>query len=375
MSYNILYRIKNYGRITMNKPINNNQTLAGNHRLFNSALLFLLLLNTFFLLSSPTLANDGETQVSISISENLATIGDHINIKIIVKTSADIDEIVIKVPEQREYEILSPMDAPSHKRKQTDYTVLERNLTATFFKTGDFDIGPFSIDLMKNKDVVENKITNSVPVTVKTVLNDDDKDIKDLKNPIDIKGNPFYILKYVIIAVAVLLLISTLIWWLKARKKEKPIQDFTLPPIEELEKHVNDLWRKRLYEKGNLKLHFLELTVIIKHFLNRYYHFNAEDFTSYETLYYLKQHESDSTPLNNLQFVFNTSDLVKFAKFVPDTSVFNEVLEKLNAMIHAYKQRELARASQEPQEPQTQPTQPNQPDQNQLNFQQKGEEQ
>ena len=278
-----------------------------------------------------------ETQVSISVSDNLATIGDRIRLKIIVKTTTEVDKITEKVA-QKDFEVLK--QKPFQKRKQQDYMVFEKEIEIVFFKIGDFNVGPFEIDLKKNNEVIETRETNSVPITIKSLLKEEDKDIKPLKNLIEIKGDPFYILKYVIIAIVLISAVILSILWIKKRKKkaavvEKPL----LSPLDELELRIKDLSKIKLFEKGKIKLFFLELTQILKHFLHRTYQFNAEDFTTYETLHDLKRREKEALILNNMEFLFNTADLVKFAKFIPDAGVLGEVLKKIERTIDLYKQR------------------------------------
>lgn len=285
------------------------------------------------LLTLPLLA---ETQVSISVSENLLSVGDRVSVKVIIKTSEDIDQISVAL-DDGQYEIME--ERPTQKREQSDYTVFEKEVILSFFKLGDFNIGPFTVSLFKNDAQVDSKKTNSVPVTVKTVLEEQDKDIKELKSPIDIKGDPFYVLKYVILALAAGILIGLLIAWWRRRNKETPEPEIALTPLEELEKRIKDLWDLHLFDKGKIKLHFIELTRISKHFLFRNYGFQAEDFTTYETMNSLQIKEKETVLLDYFRFIFNTADLVKFAKFIPDAPVLDEVLEKINAIIVKYKLR------------------------------------
>jgi len=299
-----------------------------------------------FLITAIEIAS--ETQVSISVSDNLATIGDRIRLKIIVKTTSEADNITEKTF-QKDFEILE--QTPFQKRKQQDYMVFEKEIEIAFFKTGDFNVGPFDIHLKKKNKVIETRETNSIPVTIKTVLKEEDKDIKPLKDLIEIKGNPFYILKYVIIAVVLIIAVILLILWIKKRKKkasmvEKPL----LSPLEEFELRIKELFDKKLFEKGKIKVFFLEMTQVLKRFLHRTYQFNAEDFTTYETLYDLKKHEGEVIIVNNMEFLFNTSDLVKFAKFVPGSDVLGEVLKKIEGTIQVYKQRIPARQEAQEQE-------------------------
>jgi hypothetical protein len=278
-----------------------------------------------------------ESQVSISASDNLAAIGDRITLKIIVKTTEEIDKINLE-PENQQFEVLA--EQPTQMRKQQDYTVFEKVLSVAFFKTGEFNLGPFSVQLLKGEEVIESKKTNSVPVTVNSVLTDEDRDIKPIKSPIEIEGNPFYIMKYVFLALAVIFLIWFLVWyWRKKRRATPPPPPTPLSPLEELVRRLRELMEKKLPDKGKIKLHFIELTRILKHFLFRSYHFNAEDFTTFETMLELGRKEKDVSILDNMRFLFNTADLVKFARFIPDPSVYTELSGKIEQVIASYKQR------------------------------------
>ncbi len=293
----------------------------------------------FFLLGTITMVVHAETQVSISVSDNLAYIGDRIKLKVLVKTTEDIDQITVK-PDSKEFEILA--QGETTKRKQQDYTVFEKDVQVTFFKTGNFNVGPFTVELLKAKKPLEIKTTNAVPVTIKTTLTDADKDIKPIKGPVEIKGNPFYILKYVFFALGIIILTLILLWWWRKRKAARPMPtESLLTPLEELETRIKDLGTKGYMEKGKPKHHFLELTRILKHFLLRTYRFNAEDYTTYETMFMLMQKETAATIVDNMRFLFNTADLVKFAMFIPDAVVLAELDGKIADMVVTYKQRLL----------------------------------
>jgi hypothetical protein len=298
-----------------------------------------LVVSLVFALYVPALYAD--TQVSISASDNLVFIGNRIGIKIIVRTTETIDKINVTPNQDATFETLT--ESATQIRKQQEYTVFEKDIQVAFFKTGDFNIGPYSIQLLKAEEVLIEKKTNSVPVTVKTSLTEEDKDIKDLKAPIEVKGDPFYILKYVIAALILIGLIIFLIVWWKKRKNAVPTPTQPmLSPLQELEVRTAELINKRYHEKGNPKLHFIEMTRILKHFLFRQYLFNAEDFTTYETMLVLRQKEGEITVLDNMLFLFNTADLVKFAKFLPDTQVYGELYDKIQQMITVYKKRLVA---------------------------------
>lgn len=301
-------------------------------------LLFILTILTAFYHTGDAMPPEAAgTQVSISVSENLAFIGDRIRLKIIVKTTSDVDTINVKTM-TKEFDILDQTAA--QKRKEQDSLLFEKHIEIAFFKTGDFNVGPFVIELKKNEKVMETRETNSVPVTIKSTLKEEDKDIKPLKNLLEIKGNPWYLLKYILGVLGVIIIGLLILFFLKRRKtKAAETPKRLLSPLEELELHIKELYQQSLFEKGKMKLFFIELTIILKQFLHRNYQFNAEDFTTYETLYDLKKREAEVSLLNNMEFLFSTADLVKFAKYIPDDGALNELAKKIEDTIGIYKLR------------------------------------
>lgn len=307
-------------------------------------IIFILLLTWLFCTGAAAPPSTGGTQVSISVSENLAFIGDRIRLKFIVKTTSEVDDIIVKTT-AGEFDILDDK-IPTQKRTEQDALIFEKHIDIAFFKTGDFNVGPFVLELEKNAKVIESRETNSVPVTVKTTLKEEDKDIKPLKDLVEIQGNPWYFLKYILFvglaAVAIVFILSRL---KKRKAKTAETSKPLLSPLEELDMGIKELYGQSLLEKGKFKLFFLELTVILKQFLHRNYQFNAEDFTTYETLYDLKGRESEAVLLNNLESLFSTADLVKFAKYVPDTGLLTELEQKIGATIGIYRARDAAAAA------------------------------
>ena len=279
-----------------------------------------------------------ETQVLISASKNMAFVGDVISLKIVVKTDQPADGIRVKIGKD-EFDVLSRSELPMQKHDTE--LVFEQDIDIAYFRTGEFEIGPLTIEVVSGDRVAETKETNSIPITIKSVLTEEDKDIADLKHPIEVKGNPFFVLKYVLIFLAAVVLALVLIFYQKKRKRpDKGTVEPLLSPIEELDVRVKELMGKHLPEKEMFKEFYLRLTELYKHFLHRQYRFNAEDLTTYETLLFLDSKENERTIVDVIGYVLNTSDLVKFAKFVPAAEVMDELNGKISSLVDAVRRRE-----------------------------------
>jgi len=272
-----------------------------------------------------------ESQVSLSTSDSMATIGDRITLKIIVKTGPDIEKVVLKSPEKN-FESISTQQFPG--RRTNEYSVFEIHEVISFFSIGNHTVGPFTVQMIGDNRIVEEKKTNSLDIKIKSVLEKSDRDIKDLKDLISLRGNPFYVLKYGIILLALALVVILVILFVRKKRrmsKSGPLQ--ILSPLEELESAINKLYKKNWLKKRRLKEFFIALTDIIKNYLHREFGFNAEDLTTEETMWFVERNEPNPDIQNKLEFLFSQSDLVKFAKFQPDSSGLDAIKREIDSII------------------------------------------
>jgi hypothetical protein len=276
-------------------------------------------------------------QVTLSASTLTATIAEHVELRLIVRSLENIDEIKVFIP-AGDYEIIRRQSQPLIKT--AEWRTFEQVITIAFFKTGDFTVGPLAIELLSAKAVKEKEQSGTVTIKILSLLNESDKDIKSLKKLLVIKGNPLHLLKY-LAGAGLILLLGVILLILKHKMRKKSLNANTpLPAPEiELELRIGELWQKKLPQKGEYKLFFILLGEIIKHFLARIYSFNADDFTTTEIIAHLKSSEKDSTVVVGMEDIFQQADLVKFAKLIPDTMVISALAEKIATLTGKYKKR------------------------------------
>lgn len=278
-------------------------------------------------------------QVTLSTSTMTATIAEHVELRLIVRSLENIDEMKVSVP-AGDYEIIHYQRQPLIKT--AEWSTFEQVITIAFFKTGDFTVGPLAIELLFANAVKEKEQSGTVTIRIRSLLGKNDKDIKPLKKLLAIKGNPLHLLKYCA-AIGLILLLGVILLILKHKMRKKSFhEDTSLPAPEiELELRVRELWQKKLPQKGEYKLFFILLGEIIKHFLARAYNFSADDFTTTEIIVHLKNNEKDSDIVVGMEDIFQQADLVKFAKQIPETTVINALAEKIATLTGKYKKRRI----------------------------------
>jgi hypothetical protein len=293
------------------------------------------LLMVLQLLVFPRLAS--AAQVTLSASTLTATVAEHVELRLIVRSLENIDEIIVSVP-AGDYEIIRRQTLPLIKT--AEWRTFEQVFTIAFFKTGNFTVGPLDIELLAAKTVREKEKSGALTIKIRSLLGENDKDIKPLKKLLAIKGNPLHLLKYLAGAGLILLLGAILLILKRKRMNKKPAAAAFLPAPEiELEFSVRGLWQKKLPQKGETKLFFILLGEIIKHFLARAYDFNADDLTTTEIIARLEGSENDSAIITGMGDIFRQADLVKFAEQIPETTVINALADTIALLIGKYKEK------------------------------------
>lgn len=292
-----------------------------------------------FLLAGPLAA----AQVSLSVSTHIATIAEPIELRVVVRTDADCAGVKINVPAGA-YEIIGRSARPV--LEAAGVRTFEETITIAFFKTGEFTVGPLTIELLSHRDNPGHEQTEPLAIRIRSLLAGNDRDIKPLKDLLALRGDPRHLLKYAA-AVMLLLLLGITGWLLlkKLKKKRLPVPAPLLPPEIELEMRVRELRQKNLPQRGEFRHFFISLSDMVKHFIERAYEFNAGDLTTAETVERLKNSEKDGEIITHMETVFRQADLVKFARQVPEKEAMAAIFQKIAVLIEKHKRRrELAQA-------------------------------
>ena len=119
-----------------------------------------------------------------------------------------------------------------------------------------------------------------------------------------------------ILPLILLLVVFVIYKWVKRKKtltqtKELSLKELTLIAIDKLEK-------ERLWEKGKLKEHYIELSFILRSYLSTRYVVNLLEKTTKETKLLLQQKGLQENTIQSITIILNESDMVKFAKSQPE---------------------------------------------------------
>jgi len=220
---------------------------------------------------------------------------------------------------------------------------LESRFLLTTFTTGDYIIPPIPIEY--NTADMERKILISepMPIKVKSLLAEaaDTADINDLKPLIEFKKEiPLWY--YLAGAAFLLFIIALVIWWrLRKIKPEESGPVDRRPAWEIASEKLAQLKEKNYPKAGEIKQYYVELSEVIREFLQRVYAIPVLDMTTYEFLNEIVQRDIENDLYERLKIYLQFADLVKFAKLVPEPDRFDKDFDEAVAIIDSVRQSEL----------------------------------
>jgi hypothetical protein len=278
----------------------------------------------------------GASQVTLSASAQTVTIAERVELRVVVRADAGVEGIRVEIP-AGDYDVVGRAQRPAIRAP--DGMTFEEVITVAFFKTGDFTVGPFPV-VLRSRRGDESEQTGQLAIRVRSLLGENDRDIKPLKNLLAIRGDPRHLLPY---AAAMLLLVLmgalALLVLKKGKGRRRPAAAPLLPPEIELEMRVRELRKRNLLQEGEFRQFFIALSDMIKHFLQRAYKFNAADCTSAETVARLRRSEGDGEIVAHLEAIFGQADLVKFARQLPGKEAVDGIWTMIASVVHVHKQR------------------------------------
>ena len=274
-------------------------------------LFFLLLL----VISTSIFAQQKRVETSIDTTKN--KIG--AEFKLTLKTSVDTLSKVV-FPKLKNIGALEVIQSyPIDTVKNNDRYELIKKYGLTQFDSGRYVIPSVKI-LINNKPYLSDSIAVEVANVQVDTLKQKMFDIKDIQPANDSIGNWW---KYLLGVLLFLAIGAGVYWYLKNKQKKKIAEEVYKTPIEKATSLLNNLEKKELWQKGEIKEYYSELTDIARNYIEEAIEIPAMESTTSELIAALKaasvKKKMTVTPetIENLERVLKQADLVKFAKSKP----------------------------------------------------------
>ncbi len=257
------------------------------------------------------LVTDGPVRVTVRRIDRRArplTIGDRLQVELTVRHPRAIEVSAPFVERADDFVIT---DRKRMVRYQGDTVLDVYHLTLAIFAVGEVKLPPF---LVTYQDVsgLAASASESLAVTVKSVLPEKMTDINDLKPQVEFPNLlPLWIFLGALGGAG----LGYLGWRFLRRRKREEVAVATLPPWEEAERALTGIPVEEWLRSGQLKRYYYAVSEIVKRYLTRRFGFPAVDQTTSEILRELRARRLPVVERFGEFFV--NADLVKYSKYIP----------------------------------------------------------
>lgn len=189
--------------------------------------------------------------------------------------------------------------------------------TLAVYQPGEIEVPSFVFNVTDSTGNVKEVIGKAFRTTILSVLPPDTAgiEIADIKEPKKLRG-PVW--PYLLIPIIIAILITAFIMIRKRLKNSIEIPEVPArPPWEIANEKLDRLRNDKHIEFGRFKKYYIELSLIIREYIENRYNFPAVEYTTYEL------ENTESLKLNaadlydRLFEFFYRADLTKFAKLIP----------------------------------------------------------
>jgi hypothetical protein len=225
--------------------------------------------------------------------------------------------------------------------KQGDIVTLKQRLLITGFDSGLFLIPSFKFTVIPPSGSPYLVAADSFQLSVQTVAVDTTQAFKPIKNIMEVKSSWMdYIWLIVGIAVFLILVAVVIIYFIKNKKVAAPV---VVPagPVETLqEKYLRllaELEQKQLWQQGKVKEYYIELTDLLRNYIELRFKTPALELTTDEILQQARRHKEMVKYFDPLRNILETADLAKFAKAQPLPQEHVDAMEQTKQFINTTK--------------------------------------
>jgi hypothetical protein len=273
--------------------------------------LYLLLL----LISTAVFAQQKQVVTSIDTIKN--KIG--AEFKLSIKTTVDTSSKVI-FPKLKNFGALEVIQSyPIDTVKMDGRYELIKKYGLTQFDSGRYVVPSIKIFIDSKPFMTDSILVEVANVQVDT-LKQKMFDIKDIA-PADNSIGDWW--KYLLIVAMIIGIGAFIYWFIKKRQEKKLQEEVYKTPIEKATTLLDTLEKKELWQKGEVKAYYSELTDIARNYIEEAIEIPAMESTTSELIQGLraasvkKKMTLSQEIIENLERVLKQADLVKFAKSKP----------------------------------------------------------
>lgn len=225
--------------------------------------------------------------------------------------------------------------------QQGDTTILKQRLVITGFDSGIFTIPALNFTAIPGNGSPYVMSTDSFQLLVQTVPVDTTQPFKPIKDIMAVKTTWRDYIGYIIGSIIFLILLAVVIIYFRKNKKTPAPAIIPAGPVETLTEKtlrlLNELEHKQLWEHGQVKEYYIELTDILRAYIEDRFKTPALELTTDEILQQARRHKEMVKHIDLLRTTLETADLAKFAKAQPLPQEHIDAMELTRQFVKATK--------------------------------------
>ncbi len=277
---------------------------------------FLPLFRLVMLVFALLIARANAAEITASLSTNTVRVGDRVTLALDV-THATGERLLL--PDlTREPFIMVWNSRLDRATASDDHETTTATIEFSSFVIGEHRIGTNALTLLSPDGGESNLPFPDLTINVISILTNPPPELADLKPPAKLRGWPWLRVIWIMLAVTLLALLAALLIRRWLSRPEKP-QVTRLLPAHEIALTALDALRRRGHiERGEFEPFYVELSAIVRVYLEDRFKLHAPEQTTEEFIRSSSQSNALSLEHRQLtQEFLEQSDLVKFARFEP----------------------------------------------------------
>jgi hypothetical protein len=224
--------------------------------------------------------------------------------------------------------------------KQGYILTYRQRLLITGFDSGAFKVPPFVFVVVPTSGDPYAVQTDSFMLAVQTVKVDTTQAFKPIKGIMEADTSWKDYIWYII--AGILLVIATIVGVVYfMRRKKVPPPPKPTGPVETLTERtlrlLNELEAKQVWQKGQVKEYYVQLTDIVRNYIEERFSTPAMELTTDELLYKVQYHRELMPYHGLLSGILYTADLAKFAKAEPTPQEHVDAMDKAKQLVNLSK--------------------------------------
>lgn len=262
-------------------------------------------------------------KISSSVDTTSIKIGEQVHFKVTVETDSTAQVIF---PEGQTFSPLETVEAlMTDTLRKADRMTLQRTYALTQFDSGSYKLPTQQIMINGKPFFTDSLVIHVSSIPVDTV----NQKMYDIKPLIQVERTRSFPWATILWILGIILVIGAVLYWFVFRKKPLSEEEkiALLPPFERAILGLKQLENSKYLIQDDYKSYYSELTGIVRSYLEEDVHVSALESTTDQLIDKLEMMKDagklklEHDTIQQFKKVLQTSDLVKFAKSKPETSV------------------------------------------------------